>query len=65
MVHLGFTGFSHLAPILPSAGVTGCEDPVLCCFSGANPSQNLNFGLVFTWTKLSVLHEGKHYDLVQ
>lgn len=59
-VHLGFTGFSHLAPILPSAGVTGCKDLVLWCFASANPSQNLNFGSVFTWTKLMSLHEGKH-----
>lgn len=26
MVYLGFTGFNRLAPILPNAGVTGCED---------------------------------------
>lgn len=44
MVHLGFTGFSHLARILPSAGVTECEDISHWCFAGANPSQNLNFG---------------------
>ena len=49
MLHIGFTGFSHLAPILPSAGVTGCKDPALCCFTGASPSQNLNFGSVFTY----------------
>lgn len=65
MVHLGFIGFSHLARILPSAGVTRWEDLDLCCFAAANPSQNFNFGSVFIWTKLSILHEKNHYDLVR
>jgi len=55
VVHLGFTGFSHFAPILPSADVTGCDNPALCCFAGASPSQNLNFGSALTHTKLNVL----------
>lgn len=63
MVHLDLTGFSHFAPILPvmvSLGARAQPFPALLV-----PAQVRTLILAQSWTKLSILREGKHYDLVQ